>query len=78
MKLGAEEAAFVAAAEVKLLRLLAAWGGIETEVPPRMRRVIEAALLLATVQALLDMEDDHDGAQGLSAAAACGPATGGV
>lgn len=52
--------AFTAAAEREVLRLLRAWGKIETDVSPRMRRVIEAALLMATVEGLLDKENDND------------------
>jgi hypothetical protein len=55
------ERAFTAAAELEVLRLLRAWGAITTTVEPRMRRVIEAALLLVTVDALLGGEEEDDG-----------------
>lgn len=66
MKLDDDMIAFTAAAESEVLRLLRAWSRIETAVSPRMRRVIEAALLTATIEALLEArpgdgtEDDHD------------------
>lgn len=50
---------FTCKAEQALLRMLKAWGEIESGLPPRRRRGIEIALLLATVHALEGREDDH-------------------
>lgn len=55
-----EMVAFTVKAETEMLRMLKAWGEIETSLAPGMRRVIEIVLLMALVHTLEDRDDEHD------------------